>query len=116
MTADSGARDRFDGASRRLITRHISSLGQLDLLVLLDEHRTRYWSAGNAATALRLAPTTVRAAAEALAAGNLLDVRFGEDALYRLDPVSPRISCTSSTGSPKRHHRPEALGTMIRVI
>jgi hypothetical protein len=69
---------------------HVNT-AELDLLLLLDDDRTRCWSVGNAASALRLPRAVVRRAAEALAARNLLEVRFGEDVLYRLDPGSPDL-------------------------
>jgi len=85
MTADTGR--TFDD-STQWIRGHISSVEQLDLLLLLDQDRARFWSVGIAAAALRLSPPAVRAAAEGLAARNFLEVRFGEDVLYRLDPGS----------------------------
>ena len=81
-------RGTFDDSARQWIRRHISSIEQLDLLILLDQDRTRFWSVDNAAAALRLSRPAVRTAAEVLAARNFLEVRFGEDVLYRLDPGS----------------------------
>ena len=81
-------RPPFDDSTRQWIRRHVSSGEELDLLILLDRDRTRFWSVDNAAAALRLSRPAVRAAAEVLAARNFLEVRCGEDVLYRLDPGS----------------------------
>jgi len=91
MTVGKGIPRTFDDSTRQWITRHVTSVEQLDLLLLLDEDGSRFWSIGNAASALRLQRSAVRAAAEVLAARNFLEVRFGEDVLYRLDPGSPDL-------------------------
>ena len=64
MTADQGIPRTFDDSTRQWITRHVTSVEQLDLLLLLDEDGSRFWSIGNAASALRPQRSVVRAAAE----------------------------------------------------
>jgi hypothetical protein len=91
MTAGQRIPRTFDDATREWISRHVTSVEQLDLLLLLDEDGSRFWSIDNAASALRLQRSVVRAAAEGLAARNFLEVRFGEDVLYRLDPGNPDL-------------------------
>jgi hypothetical protein len=91
MTLGKNTPRTFDDSTRQWITRHVTSVEQLDLLLLLGEDGSRFWSVGNAASALRLQRSVVRAAAEVLASRNFLEVRFGEDVLYRLDPGSPDL-------------------------
>jgi len=100
----------FDDPTRRWITRHVSSVEQLDLLLLLDQDRTRFWSVDNAASTLRLSRVAVRGAAEVLAARNFLEVRFGEDVLYRLDPGSADLlSLVDRVVCAGRENRAEAV-------
>jgi hypothetical protein len=104
----------FDDSTRQWIARHVSSVEQLDLLLLLDEDRSRFWSVGNAASRLRLPRAVVHDAAEVLAARNFLEVRFGEDVLYRLDPGSPDlhslVECLADAGRRSRSDAVRSLG------
>ena len=103
-------RPPFDDSTRQWIRRHVSSSEQLDLLILLDRDRTRFWSVDNAAAALRLSRPAVRAAAEALAARNFLEVRCGADVLYRLDPGnSDLVSLVERVVDAGRRNRAEAV-------
>jgi hypothetical protein len=103
----------FDDSTRQWITRHVTSVEQLDLLMLLDQDASRYWSVGNAASALRLPCAAVRAAAEVLAGRNFLEVRFGEDVLYRLDPGSPELrSVVERLVDAGRRSRAETIGAL----
>jgi len=100
--------------TRRWIAQHVTSVEQLDLLLLLDRDRSRFWSIGNAASALRLPRALVHGAAEVLAARNFLEVRCGEDVLYRLDPGSPDlrklVECVVDAARRSRADAVRALG------
>lgn len=76
---------RLDAATRRLVLQHVRRIDELELLLLLDRDRARYWSAAAAAVPLGIPESAARRSFEALASRNLLEVRLGEDVLYRLD-------------------------------
>jgi len=113
MTSGKRIPRTFDDATRQWITRHVTSVEQLDLLLLLDEDGSRFWSIRNAAAALRLQRSVVRAAAEVLAARNFLEVRFGEDVLYRLDPGNADLrSVVERVVDAGRRNRAETIGAL----
>jgi len=78
--------------TRRDIERLIRSVEELEVLLFLGRDRTRYSSSRVAAAAVGLSDAAAAAALEALASRNLLDVRIGEQLLYRLDPTTAKAN------------------------
>ena len=71
--------------------RHVRSIEQLELLLLLHAQPERWWSAEAAAAELRTARAPTAARLEEMAARNLLDVRTAERLLFRYHPASPAV-------------------------
>jgi hypothetical protein len=82
---DSGP--ELDSATRQAVLRHLRTVEQFEILLLLARDTTRYWSPAAAGAELGVSESTARTALDALASRNLLDVRIGESVLYRLDPT-----------------------------
>jgi hypothetical protein len=103
---------RLDAATRRLVLLHVRTFEELELLLLLDRDRTRYWSATAAAVPLGVTETAARQACEALASRNLLEVRLGEDVLYRLDPTGAAADGVRRVLDAVRQHRVAVINTI----
>jgi DNA-binding IclR family transcriptional regulator len=83
---------QLDAATRQIVLQHVRTFEDLEVLRLLARDAHRFWSAAAAASELGLPDASAQTALESLASRNLLEVRFGEDVLYRLDPNSPRTA------------------------
>lgn len=59
----------------------------LDVLLVLVADPGRWWSGADLGDALRASPDEVARILEGLAAGNLLDIKVGNDVLYRFSPL-----------------------------
>ena len=80
---------QLDAATRQTVLRYVRTFEDLETLLLLARDANRFWSVTAAASQLGLSETSARKALDALASRNLLDVRLGEDVLYRLDRNTP---------------------------
>lgn len=103
---------RLDAATRRIVLDHVRTIEELELLLLLDRDRARYWSAAGAAAPLGITEAVARRAFEALASRNLLEVRLGEDVLYRLDPAASARSGVQRLIEAARQHRVDVLNAI----
>lgn len=104
---------RLDAATRQILLQHVRTFEDLDVLLLLARDGRRFWSAAAAASDLGLTTASAQAALDRLASRNLLEVRFGEDVLYRLDPTSPRTaSAVQTILDAARQHRTAVLGAI----
>ena len=83
---------QLDAATRQILLQHVRTFEDLEMLLLLARDARRFWSAAAAASELGLAEAAAQTALDSLASHNFLEVRFGEDVLYRLDPNSPRTA------------------------
>ncbi|HZT75661.1 MAG TPA: hypothetical protein VFA27_03325 [Vicinamibacterales bacterium] len=77
---------------RRFLQRSIDSIEHLEIVLLLQHHRTRTWTGADVATALQLSPRAAAADLETLAQRSLLDVRIDEDVRYRFAPATPELT------------------------
>jgi hypothetical protein len=68
---------------------NVESLDQLDLLSLMVKLPDRWWDAASAGEALRISTVAARAALEALASRNLLEISLTTDIRYRFQPGTP---------------------------
>jgi hypothetical protein len=73
---------------RRLVRRHVRSVGELDLLVLLHRDPAREWTAAEVCETLRCPPTWAEMHLEALGAAGLAAV---EDGRWRYAPAEPAL-------------------------
>lgn len=76
--------------TRRLLST-LGSIHALEVLLLLARSPDRSWSAGQVASALHTV-ARVESTLERLAQLNLVDVRLGNDVLYRCAPASPALA------------------------
>ncbi|MGH9410969.1 MAG: hypothetical protein ACRD1V_16115 [Vicinamibacterales bacterium] len=79
---------QLDSATRQAVLRHLRTIEEFEILLLLARDTSRYWSPAAAGADLGVSEDSARTALDALASRNLLDVRIGESVLYRLDPTS----------------------------
>jgi hypothetical protein len=91
---------------RRLISRHIDSVAQLDVLLLLQESRERSWTVQEIARQLRQQPDLVEATLARLSRGGIVGVEVnaaGEPAFcFRpgtkaLESATERLAATYAT-------------------
>ena len=73
-------------ASKEFVRTHLGSLIQLDTALLLQSDADVWWSAVRVSEQLRISLDSAHDSLERLAAGNLLDVRIGNDLTYRFAP------------------------------
>src|SRR5690349_1721944 len=73
-------------AARHFLREGIGSLERLDILLLMQHHAERWWSALALAHELRIPAPQIEAGLQALGASNLVAVRVTEDVIYRFDP------------------------------
>ena len=79
-------------AVRRFLDQRVDDVEQLEIVLLLQRHGDRSWSAADVADALRLGTRRVEHQLEALAGRDLLDVRLGGDVRYRFKPASDTLA------------------------
>jgi hypothetical protein len=73
-------------ASGKFLRECIQSALHLDLLILLHQEDSRWWTASSLSASLRTGAPQIIPALEDLAAFNLLEVRIASDVLYRYSP------------------------------
>jgi hypothetical protein len=76
---------------RNLITDHIESVEQLEILLLLHQHRSRVWTADSVARELRIAPISAGERMDELARASILSRTQGSPVEYRYAPGSPSL-------------------------
>lgn len=104
---------QLDAATRQLVLQHVRTFDDLEVLLLLARDTHRFSSAAAAASELGMAIASAQAALDRLASRNLLEVRFGEDVLYRLDPTNPRTaSAVQTILDAARRHRTAVLSAI----
>ncbi|HUG90377.1 MAG TPA: hypothetical protein VML55_06070 [Planctomycetaceae bacterium] len=83
--------DEFPDDVQRLLSEHISSVAQLEVLLLLREQRERAWSAAEVAKALYTTPEMVAEQLADLERRGLLAFDAGAEPQYRYWPASPEL-------------------------
>ncbi len=79
---------------RRFIVDHIDSVEQLEILLLLHQHRDRAWNAESVARELRISPMSAGDRLEDLRHSELLTRKSGTELEYRYAPASPKLDAT----------------------
>ena len=82
------------GDVRTLIGRHIDSVVQLELLLLLHRGRDRTWTADDVARELRIEPAWTAAQLDQLVERRLLRAVEKKPPSYRYDPATPELGQT----------------------
>lgn len=77
-----------------LIARHIDSVVQLELLLLLHRGSDRAWTANEIATELRIEPAWTASQLERLSARQLIRLVHAASASYRYVPATPELAGT----------------------
>lgn len=104
---------QLDAAARQIVLQHVRTFEDLEVLLLLARDANRFWSAAAAASELGLSQASAQTALDSLASRNLLEVRFGEDVLYRLDPNTPGTAAAVATIlNAARRHRTAVLSVI----
>lgn len=78
--------------AQEFLRRHIGSILQLDIVLLLHADPARWWSVAQTAEELRIGQPFARQALEELGTTNLLDMRIGTDLTYRYAPWQPETA------------------------
>lgn len=78
--------------AQEFLHRHIGSILQLDIVLLLHGDPSRWWSVSQAAEELRVSQPLARLALEDLGTTNLLDMRISNDLTYRYAPWQPDMA------------------------
>lgn len=79
-------------AVRRLIADHIDSVEQLEILLLLQQHPERSWTAESVARELRISPLSAGDRLKDMARSAILSRLQGSEAEYRYAPESPQMA------------------------
>ncbi|WNG54100.1 hypothetical protein F0U59_04305 [Archangium gephyra] len=79
-------------AVRRLIAEHIDSVEQLEILLLLQQHQERSWTAESVARELRISPLSAGDRLKDMARSAILARLQGSDAEFRYAPESPQMA------------------------
>jgi hypothetical protein len=82
-------------AVRRFLDQRVDDVEQLEIVLLLQRHGDRSWSAADVADTLRLGTRRVEQQLEALAGRDLFDVRLGGDVRYRFKPAGDTVASTA---------------------
>jgi len=75
----------------RFIARHLRSLMDLEVLMLVSMTPEKRWNAAGIALQLGIPGAAAREALEHLCRQNLLDVKVGEGLSYRFSPGAPHL-------------------------
>lgn len=78
------------------IADHISSVGDLYLLITLLDAPDRWWDAAHISGDLGIPQSMARATLDRLASRNLLDIRITDEVRYRFQPGSPRLRAAAA--------------------
>jgi hypothetical protein len=103
--------DEFPDDVQRFLSEHISSVAQLEVLLLLRSQREREWSPADVAQALYTTPEIVAEQLDELQRRGLLAVQ--ESGRYRYWPVSPELDSRVTALNTAYHERRVAVITYI---
>ena len=91
------------------ITAHVTSLDDLEVMMLLVSANGRWWDATSTARELGLSVGRARAALDALATHNLLDIRISDDVRYQFRPGTVELEEAALAVAAAYRRRPSAL-------
>ena len=95
MTREHTAPGDLHAAVRGFLEDRVESVEQLEILLLLQRHPDRSWTAADAASELGLLESRVARHLEALGRRDLLDVRLGHNVRYRFSPATETLAAAA---------------------
>ncbi len=107
-------RNDLPGEVRSLVARCLASVEHLEALLLLEKDGSRWWSPQEVADELRTSSSSARRRLEELGAFNLLDVRIGQDVLYRYAPGDAGLSRTVE--SLRRCYQEQRVAVLSEIL
>jgi hypothetical protein len=106
MTGDSTHRERLPDPIRRFLKGAVSSVEDLEIVLLLRRNPERYWDAESVSDRLEISPQLAAASLETLARHNLLDVRLSDVIRYRYNPMTgDELALVNALADAWRHDR-----------
>ena len=99
------AREPIPREVRTLVTAHLHSISQLDVLLFLVEHAGTEHTAAGVAQALRAPERLVAGSLADFATAGLVALAGGEGPAYRFDPGAPRGADVETLAACVRHRR-----------
>lgn len=82
----------LSATAKELLGEKITSILQLDVLLLVFSEAERWWDADQVGAALRVPARLASEALEDLGTSNLLDVKIGNTIAYRFAPARPETA------------------------
>ena len=98
---------------RAFVAAHVRSLDELQLLMAIVQSGDRWWDAGGAAREAGLSVADARAALDAFAAQNLLDIKIGEDLRYQFRPGTPALGEAAQATADAYRSRPLDVARLV---
>jgi hypothetical protein len=84
-------RAALSDAARHFLVHIIGSIERLDIILLMQRHADRWWTATALADELRLTASVTESGLDWLGARNLLGVRIAQDVLYQYGPGTTEL-------------------------
>ncbi len=91
------------------LLRHVASIEELEILMLLVMSGGRWWDATSASREAGIPVGSARAALDALASQNLLDIRITEDVRYQFRPGNVALEEAALATAAVYQRSPEPL-------
>lgn len=100
-------------AVSEFVTAHLSSLEDLQVLMICIEGPGRWWDAGSMAREVGVAPGAARRSLDQLARRNLLDIRITDDVRYRFAPGTPELEATAQAVAAAYRRNPISIVQLV---
>ena len=101
-------------SAQRFVRRYITSIGQLEVFLLLAINPERWWTSDAVADELRTSTLSARRALRDLVSGYLVAFRgSGQDAVFRFSPADPAVASRVPLLSQLYRYRLTALVELI---
>ena len=106
MTGPSSHRERLPDPIRRFLKEAVTSVEDLEIVLLLRRNPERYWDAESVSDRLEISRQLAAASLETLARHNLLDVRLSDVIRYRYNPMTGGdLASVNAVADAWRHDR-----------
>jgi hypothetical protein len=96
MAGESSGGSRVPDEIRRFISQEVPTVAHLEILLRLQARPAEWWSAGRMAAELRMPAAAVLDRMEHLCQRGLLEVKLGEDLVFRYAPSRPELAHAAS--------------------
>jgi hypothetical protein len=98
---------------RAFLRDEVTSIEQLEVLLVLVREPQRWWSADAVAEELRMSESVAADVLEKMASRNLFDVRTSEQLLFRYAPISLALDVAVRETARAYKETPDAVATAI---